>query len=753
MSRSGADFVIGEVAEPVRTLVDGYAEMEAEPCHFCMRTDLDLEGRVREVWVVVTRGHVVALAPEGEEQESARSGPFALNTITKARMTQMVGSAFLQVMVGDLYVDLVRCSNGHREVVDRGRRQLELLLAGGDVIPEALTKPYEHICEQCGLPLPGRGVACPRCMGRRGVFWRTMGLMRPYLGFVVLLLVLMTVRVGLTLIPPYLVKILVDDVLTKMTRPGEGLLLLVLGLVCVYTTAAVLSVFIGRASAFVGTRITRDLRVVLQRKLLQLSVEYYDRHSVGSLMSRVLYDVEQFSTFVDQLAGGFLLNLMTVLGIGCMLFFLNAKMALLVMLPVPVVLAYTIYYWKRIYPKYYPYYDSFGKMTQLVSGVLSGIRLVKAFGQEQREEKRFEGTAAHMQGATRDLRYSTVTFNSIMPYIFTLGTLIIWYFGGREVIQHAQDPTMGITLGTLMAFFSYVAMFYAPVQALANLSTWATAFMSAAQRVFEVLDAKVSLERPGEPAPVGQIGGAIELRNVTFGYDSHNPVIKDVSMKIDQGQFIGIVGKSGSGKTTLVNLICRFYDPQDGQVLIDGKDVREISQEELHGQVALVLQEPFLFRASIRDNIAYGRFDASAPEVISAARQANAHDFIARRAGAYDSRLGERGAGLSGGERQRVTIARAIIEDPRILILDEATSSVDTESELQIQASMARVGKGRTTIVIAHRLSTLKNADRIYVMEGGKIAESGTHEELLNLKGTYHRLVKIQSTLALVGAE
>ena len=745
MEKQTPDFVLGQIADPVRPQAEALG-LTQEACLFCMRSDLDVEGRLRDVWLIVTKTRLAAVAADDAEARHA-VGPFQLEKVQKARIFQTVGSAFLQGMVGGLYVDLVRSSNGRREVLDRARRQLDRILAGDEMQAEALSKPSEQVCQKCGLPLPGRGMTCLRCGGGGGIFWRAMALMKPYRGYVVLLLLLMIVRVALNLVPPYLVKTLVDDVLTSQKRGPEWLLWLVLALLAVHVLGGALAVCIGRASVYIGTRITSDLRVILQRKLLELSVEYYDRNSVGGLMSRVLYDVEMFRSFVDQVAGGFLLNIMTVLGIGCMLFFLNAKLAILVLLPIPLVLAYTVFYWKHIYPLYYPVYDSQSKMSQLVSGILSGIRLVKAFGQEEREMKRFEQTSEYMQDNARKLGYSTSVFNALMPLLMMLGSLIIWYAGGKQVLAHVMDVKTGMTLGTLMAFFSYVGMFYGPVQALAMLSSWATGFMSAAQRVFEVLDARVSLGRPANPVPVDQLKGRIELKNVSFGYDPHTPILKNVSMTIEPGRFIGIVGKSGSGKTTLVNLICRFYDPQDGEVLIDGINVLEMDPEKLHRQVALVLQEPFLFRASIRDNLAYGKPSATPGEVMHAARSANAHDFIAARPGAYDRRLGERGAGLSGGERQRVTIARALIDTPRILILDEATSSVDTESELEIQKALARVGKGRTTIVIAHRLSTLKSADYIYVMDEGRIAESGSHEELMEKKGIYERLVRIQTEL------
>jgi ATP-binding cassette subfamily B protein len=328
-----------------------------------------------------------------------------------------------------------------------------------------------------------------------------------------------------------------------------------------------------------------------------------------------------------------------------------------------------------------------------------------------------------------------------MGFIFGLGGLIIWFSGGQMVLEKY------ITLGTLMAFLGYVGMFYGPISSLTMFSNWLTGFLSAGQRVFEVLDSHSSLPQDPNPVHLPKVEGSIELKNVVFGYDPYTPVLKGVSMKVEPGQFVGIVGKSGSGKTTLVNLICRFYDAHEGQVLLDGVDVRKLSQDDLHRQVGLVLQEPFLFRASIADNIAYGRPDANAFAVLDAAKAANAHDFIARRTSSYDTKLGENGAGLSGGERQRISIARALLCNPRILILDEATSSVDTESEQEIQKALAQICKGRTTIAIAHRLSTLKNADIIFVFDDGRIAESGTHEQLLEKQGIYHKLVMIQTQL------
>ena len=732
------DLLLGQAPAELRARPEVH-NLGADQCLFSVCSDLASDGTAHSVWVIVTTAKVFAI-PTGDPATAPVIGPFLLKDVEKVRTFHTVGSAFLQFLIDGVYVDVVRYSNAQREMFGRVRAEIERLVEGKPLNAEALTSPSELVCPKCGLHLPARRAVCPRCAGGRNIFFRLLSMMKPYRRYILLLLTMMVVGVGLDLVPPYLTAILVDKVLLKKEHI-DWLSLILLGLVGASLGRNCLNVFIGRTSSFIGTRITKELRERLQAKLMSLSVDYYDRHSAGSLMSRVLWDVDYFQGFVSQVSEGFLLNVLRVLGIGAVLFMMNWHLALLVLLPVPFVVIGTMFFWKYIYPQYYRLWDSQSKMSQLLTGLLQGIRLVKLFGQENREQQRFSDSARYMQDARRSVEMSAATFGPIMGFVFGLGGLIIWYAGGHRVLEGH------LTLGTLMAFFGYMGMFYGPISAMSMFSNWLTGFLSAGQRVFEVLDSNVGIADDPNAVPMPDVQGAIELRNVTFGYDPYSPVLKNVSIKIQPGQFVGIVGKSGSGKTTLVNLICRFYDPQEGQVLIDGQDVRKITQHDIHQHVALVLQEPFLFRATIMDNITYGRPDAAPLAAMDAAKSANAHDFIARAPSAYDTKLGERGAGLSGGERQRISIARALLCDPKILILDEATSSVDTESEQEIQKALYTLCKGRTTIAIAHRLSTLKNSDVIYVIDDGKVVESGSHEQLLELKGVYHNLVRIQTEL------
>ena len=714
------------------------AGMHTERILIAAEGDLSTEGWIVPVWLVVGEKHVC-----GVPAESAFDlrGPFSYDDVDAFDLRGTVGSTSLRAVVHGAPIDLVRFTNEYRERFSRVVAQLQRLRESRAIDPEALLALDPRLCPKCQMILEQPGTTCPRCVQNKALVARLLTMLKPYAFWVCVLLVLMLSGIAFDLLPPFLMRFLVDDVL-QGDRP-DLLGAIVAALAAAGLGRCVINILISRLSSRVGTEMTRNMRLELFAKLEDMSVAYYDRMQVGGLMTRVVNDAEVLQAFVQQAAQGFLVNILLVVGIGVMMFYLNARLAMFVMLPIPVIVLGTLIFRTRIRPWYFRLQDSVSKTSAMLNGVLSGIRLVKAFGQEERELTRFAARVNSRANAVHGVNVRAGGFQAAMAYVFMLPALMIWYFGGRDVLAGG-----GVSLGVLMAFLGYLGMFYGPLQSLALFANWFTQFLTGTQRVFEILDTPPEVTDKKDALLLEELRGDIEFDDVTFGYDPYSPVIKNVSLEIRAGERIGIVGKSGSGKSTLISLLCRFYDVQKGAVRIDGRDVRDLRRNDLRRHVGLVLQEPFLFRASIAENIAYGRPDATMREIMEAARAANCHDFILQHAQGYDTRLGEHGAGLSGGERQRLSIARAILCDPRVLILDEATSSVDTESEQEIQKALERLARDRTTISIAHRLTTLRNADRIYVVDAGRIVECGTHEELMREEGTYWRLVKIQTELA-----
>jgi ATP-binding cassette, subfamily B, bacterial len=708
-------------------------------------TDLAAAGRFERQWLVVTAKRLAVLTLEPAPRLLRL---LELEEIAEFRAHGVLGSGYLQARIGDTWIDVLRYTNSlsHRFIKVAGK--LEELRSTGQLTLRPGDEIDEQRCPSCGLVLSFVGDTCPRCIDRGAVLSRVWQMIRPYRRPAAGMCLLVLLGVVVELAPPKLQEYLVDHVLRvdgNGIRPENlvALLLLIVGILASTRVAlALVNTVKGVLANRVGTAMTSDLRARMVDKLQKLSVDFYDRQPVGVLMSRVAHDTEALYGLVHQFTSGFLLQILQVIGVGVMLFTLNAKLALWTLIPMPLVLYGSWFFWRYVYPKYYRYWDAASKQGGALAGMLSGIRVVKAFAQEQREYERFQKTSGSLQHSRLQVEVSASTFSSVMQLVFSLGGLIVWFVGGRDVVgEH-------MTLGALMAFLAYLTMFYAPLTTLAQLTTWLTSFLTASQRVFELLDTPNRIQEPDTPALLPRMRGEIRFENVTFGYDRNRPILKSFDLEVRPGETLGVVGRSGSGKTTLVNLVSRFYDVDAGRVLLDGVDVRELAREDLCRQVGVVLQEPFLFRGTVWENLIYGRPDAALEESLTAARGANAHDFIMRLPLAYDTPLGERGAGLSGGEKQRLSIARTLLSGPRILILDEATSSVDTESEKAIQDALAVLTRGRTTIAIAHRLSTLRSADRIIVMDHGKLIEEGSHQQLMALDGTYARLVRIQTQVA-----
>jgi len=742
---SQVDLIPGKV----RSSLDE-AGLNHRPIHLSIDTDVQLDGLSQSEWLIVTRDHISVVAGNSE---AGVLRSLAWNDVTKFRVAAGVGSGLLQAKVNDGWVDVIRFSNAHANRFHKIYRRLDWML---EASPEAILAKGEldlqsldpTRCATCQLRLGSPHESCPRCLQRGQIVRRVTELLRPHLRSAFILCLLTLVGVVAELIPPKLQQYMVDNLLgPQATLRAESsittaLLVVVLSLAASRIILSIVAVFKGRLATVIGTGLTARLREEMVQKLQQLAVVYYDRHQVGSTLSRVAHDSEVLHGLVHQLTGGFLLQIVQLFGVGAMLVWLNPKLAVFTLIPVPLVFIGSWVFWKKVYPRYYRLWDASSKQMSVLNGMLTGIRVVKAFAQEDREYKRFKTASEQLQSWRLWVDNTNAWYSAAMQIVFSLGGLIVWYVGGRDVIGHEM------TLGQLIAFLAYLAMFYAPLSALSNFTSWLTSFLSGSKRVLELLDMPLTIPESSDPTVWSDPKGEIQFDRVTFGYDPNQPVLKDISFTVQPGEMIGIVGRSGSGKTTMVNLLSRFYDVQEGRILIDGIDIRQLATQELRENIGIVFQESFLFRGTIWKNLSYGCPNSTIEKGLDAARAAGAHEFICRSQLAYETLLGERGAGLSGGEKQRLSIARTLLYNPRILVLDEATSNIDAESERCIQEALETLIRGRTTIAIAHRLSTLRNADRILVFDRGQLVEQGSHAELLSSDGIYAKLVRIQTQVS-----
>jgi ATP-binding cassette subfamily B protein len=452
-----------------------------------------------------------------------------------------------------------------------------------------------------------------------------------------------------------------------------------------------------------------------------------------------MHDTQSLENVIADGIQHFVVNILSLIGIGVVMISINWQLTVLTLIPVPIVIVVSRFLWKHLRGLWHRYMYYRARLSASVNDVLSGIRVVKAFGKEEDEIIRFCKDSAELQSSDQRAEQTWATWFPCLWFITSTGSLLVWYFGGQQVI------TQRVTLGILMTFQSYLAMFYGPLQFLSRIADYLARSLTSAERVFEILDSERDIQPEEDIVPLPSMRGRVELKNVTFSYEAGRPALKNISFTVNEGEMVGLVGHTGAGKTTTVNLICGFYEPQQGEVLIDGIKVRKIRRSDLRKQVGVVLQDTFLFNGTIAENIAYAKPDADELEIIRAAKAANAHDFIVHKPDGYDTKVGERGQALSAGERQRIAIARAILHNPRILILDEATAAVDVETEQHIQEAINRLVEGRTTLAIAHRIGTLSHANTLLVFKEGEIVEAGPPLELIARKGELYRLLNIST--------
>ena len=712
-----------------------------------MPADILPDGRYGERWLVVDQTHLRVLTsqPDGPARVDL---DVPLSELKEARTDTLVGSGALRLVRRDGQVtEAVRFTLAAAPAFATAARILESWLKDeepSDSLYAEFDKQKKN-CGRCGDPLPEDTNVCPKCVDRKAVLLRLLSYALPYKARVILVTLLMLAGTGFSLLPPVLNKQLVDDVLLPHHHQSwiGGI---VLGLIGASLLGIGLGVWRGRLVAWMSNHMVHTIRVQAYDRLQSLSLGYYDKRQTGSLMTRVTQDVGELQQFLVQGITFFLVNTLVIVGILGLLLVFNWRLTLLVLIPIPLTVVGTRFVWKRLWRRFHRVWHLRSTLSGSINAALSGVRVVKAFAQEGREAQRFQQKSYQLFAANTSAETAAATYFPILTFVTTAGIFIIWYFGGQQVFANTTNmEKYGMTLGTLTMFLSYIGMLMGPLQQMTQIADWLSRSTAAAERVFEVIDAEPDIADAADAVAMPHIEGHVELKSIRFSYDKNQSILEDVSVDVQPGEMIGLVGHSGAGKSTIINLLSRFYDVKDGQILIDGVDIRKIKMDDLRRQIGVVLQEPFLFPGTISDNIAYANPDASPEEIMQAAKAANAHDFVMRFSDGYDTYVGERGARLSGGERQRLSIARAILHNPRILILDEATASVDTETEKQIQEAMARLIEGRTTFAIAHRLSTLRNASRLMVMEKGKLVELGTHDELLEKpEGVFRRLVNMQ---------
>ena len=750
-------------------------------------TDLRFDGTYGKDWLLITNRRLIAFNQDGVLGHDMREVP--LSSIEDVEILEMYGNNILKVSTADNAFELSRYSKRLTPKFSRAVSELEGLIPqtegnsggrrghgrGGMSFGENKGR-----CEKCGQLIPRRSDVCINCIQKRKLIFRLMQYAVPFLHIIVpAFLIMMVIRL-VGLYPQILSRDLIDRILAPVghavttglpipetdwghlqgavnflsgwfdSMPVGGSFGHLIGIVLLMASVRVFSMLAsairGYMMAWVGQNVTRRLQNETYEHLNMLSIDFFQERDTGNLMSRITHDVSRLRDFIAsgiQEIGGDSLTIIYMCGI---MFYFNWKLALWTLIPIPCLIFFTIFFGKKMSKVYHVLWKRYANISTILASTIPGVRVVKAFARERYEINRFSDMTHQVFTGEMNAAKLGTLYRPIMEFITYSGSILIWLIGGWQIFQNE------ITLGTLFMFQSYMMQFFRPVFTLCQMNERFIRAGTSAERVFEIMDTPPSVADKSDAVALRNIRGAVEFRNVYFSYDSEKNALNGVNFTVEPGEMIGLVGHSGAGKSTLINLITRFYDPNDGEIMIDGYDSRDVQVKALRQQIGVVLQDPFLFQGTIAENIGYSKPGASRMEIIAAGMAANAHDFIMKFPDGYDTLVGERGTRVSGGERQRISIARAILKNPRMLILDEATSSVDTETESKIQEALERLIQGRTVFAIAHRLSTLKYADRLVVLRDGEVDEIGTHEELIAKDGTYAGLCEKQTELSKIRA-
>lgn len=668
----------------------------------------------------------------------------ALDEVESAQNKRMYGNALLRLKLksGET-VNIFRYTFSVNALSEAAAGFIGTVSSGGNVDEayDCMKAVYEKqlsVCPKCGRTLSSPGATCIHCASKKKVVAKLGKYLIPEIKQLVFSILLAVTSTSLSLIPPMLTKSLVDDILPN--RNAEKLTYVAIGLVALHIMTHLIGAVRGTVLRKAGDRIILNLRNDVFEKTQYLPMRFYDKTSTGAVINRISGDSNTLLGFMLRITQEVVVEFFKMIGIIVVMLIMNPRLTLLSLIPVPLVVIGARIFGKKIRPFYLRIWRRWTAVASVLTDTIPGIRVVKSFTNEEGAAKRFKKENQEWYNTDASAAAILNAFPAIVNTLISIGSVMIWVFGGRMVINGSAELTPGL----LVSFISYASMFYGPVNFFANLYDSYQSALASSERILDILDAEPEHDF-GKGHVLPGIKGKIEFKNVSFSFDRTKKTLKNINLTINPGDIVGIVGTTGSGKSTLINLFMRYYDHYDGEIYVDGVNIKDIDMQYYRGQIGFVQQEPLMFHDTIFNNIAYGIENCPVERVLQAADVANAHEFIVRQPDGYDAVLGERGVGLSGGERQRVSIARAVLKNPSILVFDEATASVDSETEHLIQEAIERLISGRTTIMIAHRLSTLSKANKIVVVDNGEIIECGSPEELLAAKGKYYRLVEIQS--------